>query len=105
MQLESYRQVMILLREYPRIKITAHRHPEYVGQIRRVTLPSRYGFYSVVENQPEHEISRRHHGRGSKLWMAGAYHMRFQGDICEVHDSRDCYDAGKLIMAFQILNS
>ena len=105
MQLESYRQVMILLREFPRIKITAHRHPEYVGQIRRVTLPNRYGFYSVVENQPEHEISRRHHGRGSKLWMVGAYHMRFHDDICEVHESWKNYEVGNLIMAFQVLDN
>lgn len=103
MQLESYRQIMALMRELPRIEITAHRRPEYVGQIHKVTLPAKWGFYHVVDGCLEHEVSRRHHGKGSELWIVGSYHIRCEGDVCEVHDSRRNYDEGDLIMGFRIL--
>ena len=54
MVLESHRQIMRILQENPKIEVTAHRRPEYVGQIRRVTLSNRDTFYSVVDGHPEY---------------------------------------------------
>ena len=103
MVIESYRQIMRILRENPRIQVTAHRRPEYVGQIRRVTLSNRDSFYSVVEGQPEHEVSRRHHGKGSNLWLCNRQHIKLERDVCKVYDTRDPLTEDHLIMAFRVL--
>lgn len=103
MMIESYRQIMRILQENPKIEVTAHRHPEYVGQIRRVTLSTRDSFYSVVEGQPDHEVSRRNHGKGSSLWLCNRQHVKFEGEICKVYDSRENLTDDHLVMAFRIL--
>lgn len=103
MVLESLRQVMRILQENPRIEVTAHRHPEYIGQIRRVTFSKQCSFYSVVEGQPNHEVSRRNHGKGSCLWLFNRRHVKFEGDICKVYDIRENLTDDHLVMAFRIL--
>ena len=105
MVLESHRQIMRILQENPRIEVTAHRRPEYVGQIRRVTLSNRDTFYSVVEGQPDHEVSRRHHGRGSSLWLCNRQHIIIEGDVCKVYDCRKQLTEDHLVMAFRILDN
>ena len=101
MVIESHRQIMRIMQENPRIEVTAHRRPEYVGQIRRVTLSSRDAFYSVVEGHPAHEVIRRHHGKGSSLWVCNRKHIKIEGDICKVYYKRKNMTDDHLVMAFR----
>lgn len=104
MLLESRRQIMRILRENPRIEVVAHRRPEYVGQIRRVTMSGNTSFYSVVEGHPEHEVSRRNHGNGSCLWVCNRQHIKLEGEVCKVYDSRELLSEDHLVMAFRFLD-
>ena len=105
MILENHKQIMQILRENPRIEVIAHRRPQYVGQIRRVTQSSRDSFYSVVGGHPEHEVSRRHHGRGSCLWVCNRQHIKLEDDVCKVYDFRGNLTDDHLVMAFRILDN
>ena len=104
MLLESHRQIIRILRENPRIEVVAHRRPEYVGQIRWVTMSGNTRFYSVVDGHPEHEVSRRNHGNGSCLWVCNRQHIKLEGEVCKVYDSRERLSEDHLVMAFRFLD-
>ena len=103
MVIESHRQIVRILQENPRIEVVAHRRKQYIGQIRRVTLSTHDCFYSVVDGHPEHEVSRRHHGKGSCLWVCNRQHIRLEGEVCKVYDNRDNPTDDHLVMAFRFL--
>lgn len=88
----------------PRFEITGHCREECVGEIRRVTLANTQGFYSVVDGQPEHRVSRANGGCGSVLWWSKAPFWHFQNGICALYDSDTAHEDGHLIMAFRILD-
>ena len=48
-----------------RFIIKDHHKKVYVGQVREPHIIQSNGFYSVVADQPEHEISRVNNGKGS----------------------------------------
>ena len=51
-----------------RFIIKDHHKKVYVGQVREPHIIQSNGFYSVIADQPEHEISRVNNGKGS--WFA-----------------------------------
>ena len=104
MQLESRRQILRIMQENPKIEITAHRHPEYVGQLRRITISDKEGFYSVIDGQPEHELSRRNRGKGSYTGMWSTRHLLLKGDTCTVFNHRKKPEEKELLLAFRIID-
>jgi len=75
---------MCILREHPLIEVIAHRTPAHIGEFRRVKIVERASFYSVIEGQPEHPISRRNKGRGTDTWLLYPTYVSFRGDTCTV---------------------
>ena len=84
MVLQSFRQLRIVLKERPRIEILAHQDPEHIGEIRRVTLVQEASFYSVIDGQPEHPVSRKNYGKGADTWLCCPSCVSVQGDVCTV---------------------
>ena len=105
MQLESRRQILRIMQENPKIEITAHRYPGYVGQLRRVTLSDKEGFYSVVDGQPEHELSRRHRGKGSYTYIGNRRFLKLDGDICTVYSRTREPEGKELLLSFRIIDN
>ena len=104
MQLESRRQILRIMQENPKIEITAHRHPEYVGQLRRITMSNSDGFYSVIDGQLEHEVSRRHRGKGSYTYIGNSRFSKLDGDICTVYRRTREPEGKELLLAFRIID-
>ena len=88
----------------PRIEITGHCLPEYVGQVRQVTLANTAAFYSSMYDQPDHKISRANNGLGSQMMWSKAPFWVFRDGICSIFDSDTEHDAKHLIMAFRVLD-
>lgn len=65
-----------------RFEILAHRRTDFVGQIRVVTAVNSVGCYSVVEGEPEHEVSLANRGMGYALSWAKAPHWTFHNGVC-----------------------
>ena len=106
MYISTYRELLYILREYPRIEVVAHRNPAHVGEIRRVTIVQEASFYSVIEGQPEHPVSRRNRGKGSDTWLGNPSCVSFQGDVCTVkniHDVRMREQNPANYMTFRVL--
>lgn len=65
-----------------RFEILAHRRQDFVGQIRVVTMVNTVGCYSVVEGQPEHEVSLANGGKGYELEWRKAASWKFHNGVC-----------------------
>jgi|GEM_PF-7031833 len=97
---------MCILREYPRIEIVAHRTPTHIGEIRRVTIVQEVSFYSMIDDQPEHPVSRRNNGKGADTWLCHTSCVSFKGDVCTVkniHDMRARKQNPEDFIAFRVL--
>lgn len=103
--IENLSQLKKALKAKPRLEITGHCHKDYVGQVRRVTLANTVGFYSVMDGQPDHKISRANNGLGSVLYWSSAPFWRFQDGVCSVYTSDTEQDEEHLIMAFRVLDT
>ena len=101
--IKNLSQLKKVLKTKPRLEITGHCFKEYVGQIRRVTLANTVGFYSTMDGQPDHKISRANNGLGSQLFWSNAPFWRFQDGVCSVYSSDTEQDERHLIMAFRVL--
>lgn len=97
-------QLKRALKVCPRLEIIKHCREECMGEIRRVTLANSQGFYSVVDGQPNHKISRANNGKGSVLWWSKAPFWRFENVVCALYDSDTDHTESHLIMAFRILD-
>ena len=95
MVLESFRQMRSVLKELPRIEILAHRTPEHIGEIRRVTKVEEASFYSVIDGNPEHRVSKRNRGKGSDT--------KYDGAVCTVLNRRDDSKTQPVFMSFRIM--
>ena len=51
-----------------RFIIKDHHKKVYIGQVREPHIIQSNGFYSVIADQPEHDMSRVNNGKGS--WFA-----------------------------------
>lgn len=96
-------QLKKALKACPRFEVTGHCRPECVGEVRRVTLANTQGFYSVMDGQPDHKISKANGGRGSYLNWSKAPFWQFQDGICRVYTSDTEHTQQNLIMEFHIL--
>lgn len=97
-------QLKRALKACPRLEIIKHCREECMGEIRRVTLANSQGFYSVVDGQPNHKISRANNGKGSVLWWSKAPFWRFESGVCALYDNDTDHTESHLIMAFRILD-
>ena len=101
--IKNLSQLKKVLKTKPRLEITGHCREECVGQIRRVTLANTVAFYSVMDGQPDHKISRANNGLGSQLFWSSAPFWRFRDGVCSVYSSDTEQDEEHLIMAFRVL--
>ena len=102
--IKNLSQLKKVLAGKPRIEITGHCLPEYVGQVRQVTLANTAAFYSSMYDQPDHKISRANNGLGSQMMWSKAPFWVFRDGICSIFDSDTEHDAKHLIMAFRVLD-
>ena len=82
MLVTTFRELMCILREKPRIEVVAHQNPAHVGEIRRVTIVEAASFYSVIDGQPEHPLNRRNRGNGTDTWLGHTSCVSFKDNIC-----------------------
>lgn len=92
MRIETYQQLMCILRERPRIEVIAHQNPAHVGEIRRVTILQEASFYSVIDGHPEHPVSRRHYGKGTDTWLGHTSYVSFKDSVCTVRNIDEVRD-------------
>lgn len=90
------------MKDCPKFEITGHCRPELIGQIRKVTLANTQGFYSVVDGEPNHKISRANNGLGSVLWWSNAPFWSFHDGKCALYTSDVEHIGRNLIMEFRI---
>lgn len=80
--IENLAQLKRAVKVNSRFEIIEHRRADFVGQIRVVTAVNTVGCYSIVEGDPEHEVSRANNGLGYSLsWVKAAY-WKFHDGIC-----------------------
>ena len=106
MVLQTFRQLHSVLKELPRIEILAHQNPEHIGEIRRVTLVQAASFYSVIDGQPEHPVSRKHYGKGADTWLCHPSCVLIRGNVCtvkNVHEIRERKENPADFITFRIL--
>ena len=96
-------QLKKTLGNHPRFEIVGHCRPENIGQIRRVTVVNTTCFYSVVDGQPEHLVSRANGGKGFVLWWGKAPCWEFHGSLCAVYGEGKEHTEQNLLMSFRIL--
>jgi len=101
--IKNLSQLKKVLAGKPRIEITGHCLPEYVGQVRQVTLANTAAFYSSMYDQPDHKISRANQGRGSVLYWSNAPFWTFRDGVCSLFSHED-HTQEHLIMAFRVLD-
>lgn len=68
-----------------------------------MTLANTVGFYSVMDGQPEHKISRANNGLGSVLYWSKASFWKFQDGVCSLYANDTEQDERHLITAFRVL--
>ncbi|MBC5688170.1 peptidylprolyl isomerase [Mediterraneibacter sp. NSJ-55] len=56
--------------------------PEYVGQIRKPNLIQTNGFYSIVDNEPNHPVTLANSGKGSWIEYGKASDWKFENELC-----------------------
>ena len=89
MRITTFRQLMCILRERPRIEVVAHQATEHIGEIRRVTSVQEVSFYSVIDGQPEHPVSLKHFGKGADTWLCHPDCVSFKDGVCFVKNIYD----------------
>lgn len=104
MVIHSYRELRAVLRELPFIEITAHKHPEHIGELRRVTFVKYYTFYSTIADKPRHPISRKNFGKGEQTIMYDTKSVEFHGDVCSIYECYSQHTAESLCMSFRVLS-
>lgn len=85
-------------------EIVGHCGPEFIGQKRQVTLSNTQGFYSVIPDEPQSEISLANGGKGLVLWWSKARFWSFENGCCSLYDSDKEHTERHLIMSFRILS-
>ena len=101
----SMRELRALLKERPRIEILAHREPYHVGEIRRVTRSKYYSFYSVIDRQPRHPVSRQNFGCGEFTGYLDRALIEFREGACSVYQSPKIHTPETLTMSFRFLEN
>jgi len=103
MDIHNLTQLKAVMKVHPKFEIVDHCRPECIGQIRRVTLANTQGFYSAIEGQPEHTISRGNGGLGSILWWDKATSWDFRDGLCTQYYKGEEHVAQNVTISFRIL--
>ncbi len=103
MKICNLSQLKRVMKTCPKFEIVDHCRPECIGQIRRVTLANTQGFYSGMEGQPEHTISRGNGGLGSMLWWDKAASWGFRDGLCTQYYRGEEHTAQNTVISFRIL--
>lgn len=73
-----------------------HRHllkPEYTGQIRKPNKIQTNGFYSIVLNDPENEVTKANAGKGTWFDYGKASDWTFDRGLCKcTHNGRQIWE-------------
>lgn len=86
-----------------KFEITSHWRPEFIGQLRKVTLANTQGFYSAVDGQPDHAVSKGNGGKGSWLEWGNATSWNFQNGMCVVYHDGTEHIEKNIVMSFRVL--
>jgi hypothetical protein len=82
--IQNLSQLKKAINEKKRFEIVRHfKHPAFAGQIRKPNKLQTNAFYSVVDGQPEHEVSKANGGTGYRMPYGKAADWRFENDLCE----------------------
>ena len=103
--IKNLNQLKKALKNCPRLEIVGHCRPECIGQIRRVSLTNTRNFYTVMDDQPEHSISRANGGEGFSLSWGKAGAWGFEDGICSIYERDAEHTPEHLIMAFRVLDA
>ncbi len=103
MDIRNLNQLKTVMKTCPKFEIVDHCRLECIGQIRRVTLANTQGFYSSIEGQPEHTISRGNNGLGSVLWWDKAASWDFRDGLCTQYYKGKKHTAQNVVISFRIL--
>ena len=99
----SIRELRAVLRERPRLEIVAHRDRGHVGEIRRVTKSDYYSFYSVIDKNPRHPVSRLNYGKGELTNYVCRGYVEFHEGVCSIYERCVKHTPETLIIAFRFL--
>lgn len=70
-----------------------HIKPDYTGQIRKPNKIQTNGFYSIVVNEPENEVTKANAGKGSWFAYGKAKDWIFENGICKcIRNDRKIWD-------------
>ena len=105
MEIMNLNQLKKAMKALPAFEVIKHWRPEYVGQVRRVTLANTQGFYSVIEGQPEHTLSRGNGGKGSYLEWDNAASWGFDSGVCSIYAHGAEHTQDHLIIALRVLDA
>ena len=88
--IKNLSQLKKAIEEKRRFEIVNHYiKPEHIGQIRKPNIVQTNGFYSVMDEQPEHEISKANYGKGCWLDYGKASEWKFEDGICKFKNVLD----------------
>lgn len=88
--IKNLSQLKKAIKDGKRFKIVNHyRKPETIGQIRKPNVIQTNGFYSWIDGQPEHQVSRANHGKGYWLAYGKASEWKFEEGICKLNNVFD----------------
>lgn len=104
MVVHSHREFRAILRELPWMEITAHKNPEHVGELRKVTFVKYYAFYSAIDGKPGHPVSKQNFGKGEETPLYDDKNVVFDGDVCSVYKYKAEHTDNPLLMAFRLLS-
>lgn len=101
--IKNLSQLKKSLKKGTNIEIISHCRTEYAGQKRRITKSNTQGFYSIVPDEPDNEVTLANDGKGNVLWWKKASFWEFENDICSVYCSDKEHTKEFLIMSFCIM--
>ena len=79
--IQNLSQLKRAINEKKRFEIVRHfKHPAFAGQIRKPNKLQTNAFYSVVDGQPEHEVSKANGGIGYRMLEIRERSLRMQRD-------------------------
>lgn len=102
--IENLNQMKKLIQPGVKLEILKHHRADCVGQIRHVTLKNTVGFYSVVDGQPEHQISKSNHGLGWEMNWRKAQNWDFRDNVCIFYPNQERREQDEPLLAFRVLN-
>lgn len=101
--IKNLSQLKRTLKAGTHFEITAHCCPEYIGQLREITVANTQGFYSIRPDEPDSKTSKCNGGRGCVLWWSKAPFWEFSNEICSIYSSDTKRTEDSLIMSFRVL--